>query len=1102
MSRIRLLPVLLATLVVLAVPAMAQAAPAAPGWHLQMTPYPTNFLPGATAEDNLTQYTMIAKNVGNAPTSGPVTITATIPAELEIADFQATGTGGAANAVPCSQAGQEITCTTSGAKPVAPDGGYLELHVAVNVEAGLEEGSVLTPEVTLSGGGAPPATIAAPTTVSSTDAPFDLLPGAGGFAALLSDEGAGPVTQAGSHPNQLSVDLGFSSLSIPGAGPGFSSVLVGSGGGVRDNTVALPKGFVLDPSATPVRCTEAELEAGNCPTAAAVGMVSIVFSISGNTSDFSQQPLYNMVPAPGVPASLGFDAVGAGIFVHINGGVRAGDYVLTGSAKDILARFGDPILNVKVELWGKPADPSHDSLRGNCAFNAGGNCPVDPSEARLLTMPTSCEGNLEADVEADSWKAPGAFIHRTAPITGPEGTPVAVTGCNQLEFEPTLQARPTTNTADSPSGLEVDLQIPQAADPAAPATAHLRKAAVTLPEGLVVNPSSANGLDACSSAQIGIDPTTGRADGAEPSCPAASKIGNVEVDSPLLAQYGEDGKVARDPETGQVIPEPLPGSVYLAKPFDNPFGSLLGIYVVVEDPQHGILVKLAGHVEPDPQTGRLRTTFDENPQLPFTHFKLSFFKGASAALRTPAACGTYSTTSELTPWSAPESGPPATPADTYAIDHAPGGGACPTSAAALPSAPAFDAGTIAPQAGAYSPFVLKLSREDGSATLDGFDTLLPPGLSGKLAGIAECPEAQIARAISRSAPDQGILERNDPSCPQASALGTVNVAAGAGPTPYYARGTAYLAGPYKSAPLSMVVITPAIAGPFDLGTVVVRAALNVDPFTAQIHAVSDPFPTILHGIPLDLRSVAVKLDRPGFTLNPTSCEEMAITGSATSPLGQIAPLRQRFQVGGCSALKFKPTLTLKLKGGTDRTDFPSLRAKLTFPKTGAYANIASAQVNLPHSEFLEQGHIGTVCTRPQLASHTCPAKSVYGYAKAVTPLLDKPLEGPVYLGVGFGHKLPDLVADLNGQIEVLLHGKTDSGKNKGLRNTFQVVPDAPVSSFTLTLFGGKRGLIVNSENLCSPKAETQAFAHFVAQNGQVANLKPKVQNGCGGRRGR
>jgi hypothetical protein len=564
-----------------------------------------------------------------------------------------------------------------------------------------------------------------------------------------------------------------------------------------------------------------------------------------------------------------------------------------------------------------------------------------------------------------------------------------------------------------------------------------------------------------------------RTDANPANCPADAKIGSVEVETPLLDHN-------------------LPAALYVAQPYQNPFGSLLAVYLTVHDEQTGVVSKLAGKVEADPQTGQLTTTFKDNPELPIEDVKLKVFGGPRAALKTPLACGTHTIASEIVPWSTPE-GANANLTDSFQTSvAAAGSGACPGSEAQAPNAPGFSAGTIAPAAGAYSPFVLKLSREDGSQRLTGIDATLPKGLLAKLAGVSYCSEAQINQAKAREVPRQGALEQSSPSCPASSEVGSVVVGAGAGILPFYATGHAYLAGPYKGAPLSLVVITPAVAGPFDLGSVVVRSALYVNPETAQAHAVSDSLPSIIQGIPLDIRSIALKLDRPDFTLNPTSCDPMAILGSAATLAGQSAALRSPFQVGGCSALGFKPKLRISLKGATKRTGHPALTGVVTYPK-GNYANIASVQVTLPHSAFLDQAHIKTICTRVQFAADQCPPGAIYGFARATTPLLDQPLEGPVYLRSS-SHKLPDLVLALHGQIDADLVGRVDTGKGKGIRTTFEAVPDAPVSRFVLEMKGGKKGLLINSENIC--RKPQKAIADFVAQNGKVLDTTPTIANGC------
>lgn len=682
---------------------------------------------------------------------------------------------------------------------------------------------------------------------------------------------------------------------------------------------------------------------------------------------------------------------------------------------------------------------------------------------------TALGGQTEATITLTQAEAPYA-LQCEAIGSNPTATVIAYSKTANSS-SPVL--KPELPSPNSPPGLTLDeSELPLS-------SAHLKDTTVTLPAGLVVNPSAANGLGTCSEGEIGYAPSGGKIhfSTAPQSCPAASKLGTVEVNTPLLGHK-------------------LGGAVYLAQPYANPFGSFLAIYLAVEDEETGINAKLAGKITPDPNTGQLTAHFEENPQLPLEDVELHFFNGPKAALKTPLACGAHTTTSTLVPWSTPE-GATVHPSDTFQTSVPAGGsGSCPASEAQAPNAPSFTAGTIAPQAAAYTPFVLKLVRQDGTQRLKQIDTTLPKGLTGKLAGIPYCPEAAIAQAISREAPNQGALEQAHPSCPAASEIGTATVGAGAGITPYYTTAHAYLAGPYKGAPLSMAIIAPAVAGPFDLGAVVVRTPFYVNSETAQIHAVSDPLPQIIQGVPLDIRSIALKLDRPSFTLNPTSCDPMQVLGSSTSALGSPASLESPFQVGGCKALKFSPKLAISLKGGTKRGRFPALKAVLTYPQGPNYANTASAQVTLPHGEFLENAHFKTICTNVQFKANACPPGSIYGKARAFTPLLDKPVEGPVYLRSST-HELPDLVISLQGQVDADLVGRVDTGKHKGLRTTFESAPDVPVSKVVLEMQGGKKGLLVNSENICS--TEQRAIADLTAQNGKVSETNPLVRNDCKGK---
>jgi hypothetical protein len=1066
-------------------PAAASAAPETPVWKLSNTSQPTYFIPGSEGKG---EYLLIASNVGAKATSGEITIADTLPAGIVPMEANADSTDTATAPVNCPKpVGQAVTCTTLG--PLHPSYS-IWVHIPVKVETT----GAPTNTAEVKGGAAPKAAIASTTTtISAATPPFEFLSGQEGFSApLIESDGSAP-SLAGSHPYEQIVNLGFPTVNPSGE-------LLTSAGHLRDTTIELPRGMLGNPAATPVRCTEAQLTSNfqpGCPNDSQVGTITITTFVSESAPKTT--PLYNMVPPPGAPAAFSFDALGVGIYPHVIASLRTeGDYGVSATTNDILARGGNPILSASVELWGDPSSTAHDDSRGLCLFERPPPCEADPQQNAFLTLPGDCPGNPTSyGARADSWEEPQnerAASYESAEL-GEGGATQPIKGCDELKFEPEIDVKPTTNVTDSPSGLDVDLKQPQELNKEGRYTSALKEASLTLPQGLAVNASQADGLAVCSSAQIGLLSGVGKSpvhfSKAFAGCPDASRIGTLEATSPLLAQYNEKEEVARDGE-GNPLLEPLHGSVYLAKPFDNPFDSLLAIYLTVEDPKTGIVVKLAGEVEPNPVTGQLSTRFAENPELPLSEAKVHLFTGARAPLQTPLTCATHTTDATLTPWSNPSA--PLAKASSFATTASPLGGNCPATEAAAPNSPSLTAGTLNPTAKAFSPLVLKLSRPDGSQRLSRLEATLAPGLSAKLAGIPQCSAAQIAAAEARSKPEEGKLEQASPSCPAASEVGTVTAGVGAGPNPFYIQGHVYLAGPYKGAPLSFVVITPAVAGPIDLGTVVIRTAVYINPETAQARAVSDPFPQILQGIPVDLRSVAVKLGRPSFTLNPTSCNPSSINAITTSTLGLTAALSDPFQVGGCQSLPYKPKIGARLFGPIHRGGHPSFRT--VFEAKPGEANTARIVFALPRSEFIDQSHFRTICTRVQFAASQCPAGSIYGQIKAKSPLVDYMLEGPVYLRSS-SHKLPDIVAALRGPasqpIEVDLDGRVDS-VNGGIRTTFDLVPDQPVTKAIVTLQGAKKGLFQNSTNIC--KGTHRASVKLTGQNAKVANLSPPLKADC------
>ncbi len=1069
MSTLKTRTTLLAAALLAFVASAIYAGPAAaedphPAWSLQMATTVTNLPPGALADFHGPAYEIFATNVGTAPTNGTYTITTELPSGTSLSavmkpylvygKFEQVG----GHIAPCQVSGQIVTCTTDGVVPV-----NLQATVFVFFDVDAAEGAELEATVTVEGGDAGSVTKTLRSKVSATPAPFGITSSSSGlFGGAFNIDGT-VATQAGSHPGAYeSVSLDTNRRFTPAQGTEIP------GGGIRDVRVDLPKGMVINPQAAE-KCTEAQLESlvegPTCPAGSIVGVIKVMNS-NGAIFGFGPFPLYNMVPPAGAPGEFGFSFT-SGIYTHIEGLVRTGgDYGISGVTNDIPNIL--PVAGFKVEFWGDPSSERYDEVRGSCLEYAG-SCPAENQQTMpFVSMPSSCGGPLTTRAAVSSWEEPEVFSRGSFESADANGNPVGVEGCNQLEFNPSIESKATTTLADSPTGLDFHLKVPQAEGVEAPSVANVKDVRVSLPEGMVVNPSSADGLAGCSSVEIEIN-------GPEPArCPDASKIGTAEITTPLLE-------------------EPLSGQVYLAKPYDNQFHSLLATYITVNDPRTGVVLKIPGEVQSDPANGHLTAVFKENPELPFSELAVSFFNGARAPLTSPPTCGTKTTDAVITPWSTPE-GADVPKSDSFTTTTAPGGGDCPTDTSGLPNQLSFNAGTIAPQAGAYSPFVLSVSRPDGSQRMTGIETALPKGLTGKLAGIPYCPESSIAAAGSRSGAD----EQASPSCPAASEVGSVNVGAGSGPNPLHVSGHVYMAGPYKGAPLSFAVITPAVAGPFDLGTVVTRVALKVDPETAKITAVSDPLPTQLQGIPLDIRSIALNADRKGFTLNPTSCDPMKVAGQVTSATGQGFGVESPFQVGSCSALAFKPKLALSLKGGTSRAQHPALKAVLTQPQ--GQANIGSVSVTLPRSAFLDQSHIKTICTRVQfnagaIPGAACPPGSIYGKATAYTPLLGAPLSGPVFLRSS-SHELPDLVVALHGQVDVVLAGRVDSVKGR-LRNTFEAAPDAPVSKFVLEMQGGKKGLVVNSANLC--KSTNQAVLKMRGQNGKELQSNPIVANSCKGK---
>ena len=855
---------------------------------------------------------------------------------------------------------------------------------------------------------------------------------------------------ASAHPKWGFTQFIVRSEELPNAGPK---------GELKTVRVDLPVGLSVNPGATE-QCTLEDFEDDLCPTASKVGksIVTAALPIVGTELPPLEAEVFNVEPVFGEAARFGLKLVGKEVFlrgdVAWDGNYHEGFTIDVPEA--LPAGLGGLIKKNRLVFDGTSGDGTFITTPSTCLGEGFPGGPSGHVYSTYLLASSVDEANEPGYVFPQS--AMPALESPIPPGTEPKS-------CITIPYDPELGISAGTSTTDSPAGPKVDVEVPHILGGGNQESSQTRSAQVALPTGMALNPSAANGLKACADGQFGKgtrNPVT---------CPAESKIGTVTISSPPLP----DG--------------PLTGEVYVGQPIgrDPTSGNLYRIFVRAQAPRYGVDVRLVGNVRADPLTGQLTTTISETPQVPFTSFELDFDDGPKAVLSSAMICDPNSATAAMTPWSG---NPAATPSAKIVFADAPGGGPCPKTLGERPFGPSFDAKPQGAKAGAFSPVSLNVVRSDGQQEVKGADITLAPGMTGKLAGIPYCPEAAIAAAAGSA----GEAEKASSSCPAQSQVGTATVTSGTGPAPIQISGKVFLSGPYHGAPLSLAVLTPATAGPFDLGTVVVRVALFVDPETAQIRAVSDPIPHIFGGAQLSIRSIDVDIDRKDFTLNPTSCDPLAsggvLNGGGGDPNSTAAfsafAVSTAFQTTDCGALKFRPKLTTRMFGGKKamrRGGHAKFRAVLR--ARGGDANIRRAVLTLPHALFLDQSNIRTICTRVQLAANACPKAAIYGFARAKTPLLDDELAGPVYL-TSSSNPLPDLLVDLRGQVNVRLRGVIDSSKER-IRNVFSTVPDVPVSQFTITMKGGKRGLLENSQDLCAHRSFS--FLNFKAQNGKPRKVK-------------
>jgi hypothetical protein len=853
------------------------------------------------------------------------------------------------------------------------------------------------------------------------------------------------------------------STSLAGGHPDlFTHFKLKSEGEVAKNvTFNTPEGLFGNPSVA-TQCTSLDFALEQCPSDAQVGLITVRADYEGDPNFLlGTAPIYRVEPGSDEAARFAFIVPTINIPIAIPVTVRSGsDYGLRFTVSGITQAV--PLSEANLTFWGFPASESHvypdrfpkgsPGHPAGCPGQADAYCHFIPTQANIPALPFTGNGSvcgtpMPTTLDVETYQRPGALAHADASYP-------PITNCERQTFSPVAQGRLTSPDADSASGLDLVLQAPQAQGFAA-SPSMLRSAILTLPDELTINPDAADGQSSCSDAQAGF----GR-EGAS-ACPDNSKVGTVDIHSAAL-------------------PGDLEGSIYLGEP--EP-GNQYRLFMLAEG--FGIHAKFVGKLVPDPSTGKLQAEFNDLPQLPFDQFDLHIFASDRGILATPTHCAVYAVQSRLFPWN--DQLPDQRAQFGVGVTQGPGGKGCP--AGIRPFNPKLEAGTNNSSAGSFSNFTLKLDREDGDQYLKDLGFTMPPGLTGSLRGITYCPDAAIASASQKL----GRTEQAIPSCPSSSEIGNANVAAGPGSHPFHAVGKMYMAGPFKGAPLSLVAITPALAGPYDYGTVVVRVAVDVDSLDAHVTAISDTVPSIIGGIPLRLRSIQVNLDRQNFILNPTNCQPMAVDSKGIGDQGTTTAFSSYFQAANCAQLPFKPQMTIRQIGkGTTRSKNPSLEFHLrTRPGD---ANIKSVAVTLSKAFAIDQRHLGNICSETELLKTRCAGKAAIGTAITRTPLLDAPLAGPAYAVSGKGG-LPRLAFVLNGQVTLIPRGKSSSVDKGALKTVIPTVPDAPIGDFALTLFGVGKGYLINTRSLCARPVVTTV--DYVAQNGRKLSQDVKAKAACG-----
>jgi hypothetical protein len=1104
-----------------ATPPPAQAAAGTAHWKLETRAAPTNLPLAHDGKPGEGVIVATLANLGSAPANGAretVTAVEKLPAGVQVTSFAAASRGTSrskenvvgATGFKCAESEpRTIRCTFERELPV-----YEELEIFMRVDVTSEQPSEPDSQLTVAGGEAGAETLTRPLELNDKPTVFGLEE-----YGLASEEADGaPDVQAGTHPYQMTTTFNLDETLSPDTFSGTSTLEPSAPALAKNLYFKLPPGLIGNPNVGK-QCTAIDFAASGEENINACGAETVVGVATVTVNDpilleytVVTVPVFNLVPGHGEPAQLGFEV--EHVPVILNTFVRTGgDYGVTVDVKN--APEAVQLLSSRVTIWGVPGEASHDPSRGwGClGYKAAPPCEADTAPVEpFLTLPTECNARPTTSVSGESWPlADGAAAE--IPQQTVYAFPEALTGCELLDFSPTIEVKPESPDANTPTGLTVHIHVPQQSTLEANgrAEAAVRDTTVELPEGVLLSPSAANGLEACAEqedeghggvgftgfeeldkeGEPGIDTATFTErlpNPLEPGrnfCPSGSKVGVVHITSPDLLR--------RPLANGTLSTPELVGGVYLAMQNANPFGSLFAMYIVAEEPESGVLVKAAGEVQVNPQTGRITSTFENTPDVPYEDLTLELFGGPRASLTTPPVCGgPYVTSASFTPWSSTKEHPlTATSNSAFAVQAGAGGTECKDP---QPFAPSFAAGSSDTRAGAYTPFEVTLGHADTDQAPSSLSVLTPPGLAAIISHVTLCQEPQAAEG----------------TCGPESLIGEATATVGLGSEPFtQTGGQVFITGPYQGAPFGLSVVVPTKAGPFDFGNVVTRATIEVDPNTAAV-TIDSPLPTMVNtashhtGIPVQLEQIHVVVNRPEFEFNPTDCGPLSVQGTLTGAQGATASVSSPFQATDCASLPFAPKLTASVAGQGSKVDGTTFAVKIESPGLGQ-ANIHKLDLTIPSKLPSRLTTIQKACVDTVFDTNPadCDEGSVIGEAVVHTPVFKNPLRGPAYLVSHGGAAFPDVELVLQGEnVTIVLDGKTDI-KHGVTYSRFETSPDAPFTTVETIFPAGPHSALTpdvpeaDDYNLCATSLTLPT--EITAQDGASISQDTKVAiTGCHG----